>query len=123
MHLFIKRGAEINVINHKGETPVLNADRIGKQGHIAILAREKANLDQRDDNGKFPLLLASENGHTNAIEELITNGASLKVTNEQRYNCLERAINSRKIVQLPCVFDSTRVKILLTNIKKNTKSQ
>ena len=96
VQLLIKRGAEINVINHKGETPIFNAARTGKQGHIAILAREKANLDQRDDNGTFPLLLACENGHTNAIEELITNGASLKVTNEQRYNCLERAIHSRK---------------------------
>ena len=96
VHLLIKRGANVNATNEQGETPVLIAAGIGKEGHIAILAREKANLDQRDKNGNFPLLLACENGHTDAIEELISNGASLKVTNEQRYNCLERAIYSRK---------------------------
>ena len=96
VHLLLKRGANINDTNDHGETPVLIAARIGKEGHILLLAGEKANLDQRDNLGNFPLRLACENGHTNVIKELITNGASFRITNEDWHTCMERAVENRR---------------------------
>ncbi|KAI6654033.1 Ankyrin repeat domain-containing 29-like [Oopsacas minuta] len=96
VHLLLKKGANINATNNYGETPVLIAARIGKESHILILASQRANLDQRDHNGNFPLRIACENGHTNVIKELITNGASFRVTNDDWYSCMERAIENRR---------------------------
>ena len=96
VHLLIKRGADINTTNEQGETPVLIAARIGKEGHIIILSGEKANLDKRDKDGNFPLQLACENGHTSVIKELITNGASFRITNDDWHSCMLRAIQCRR---------------------------
>ena len=96
VHLLIKRGANINMTNDQGETPVLIAARIGKEGHIIILSSKKANLDKRDNDGNFPLLLACENGHTGVIKELITNGASFRVTSDDWHRCMLRTIQNRR---------------------------
>ena len=96
LYLLTARGALVNVKDRDGKTPVMIAAQNGKDGCIGILAAAGANLDQRDRLGNVPLIVAASNGHANTVKELIINGASFDVTDNERFNALERAILQKK---------------------------
>ena len=96
LYLLTARGARVNVKDRDGKTPVMIAAQNGKDGCIGILAAAGANLDQKDRLGNVPLIVAASNGHANTVKELIINGASFDVTDNERFNALERAIQLKK---------------------------
>ena len=96
LYLLIKRGGDVNAKDLKGKTPTMIAALNGKDDCISLLATAGANLDQKDDDGQVPLIVAATDGHANTVRELITNGASYDVTDNTRYNAIERAIISKK---------------------------
>ena len=96
LYLLTTRGGDVNAREHKGKTPVMIAAENAKDGCIHILAAAGASLDQRDKQGNAPLIVAASQGHTNTVRELILNGASFEVTDNERYNALERAITNKK---------------------------
>ena len=103
LYLLTARGALVNEKDKNVKTPVMIAAQNGKDGCIGILAAAGANLDQRDRLGNVPLIVAASNGHVNTVKELIINGASFDVTDNERFNALERAIqlkNDRAAVML-----------------------
>ncbi|KAI6654067.1 Ankyrin repeat domain-containing 29-like [Oopsacas minuta] len=96
LYLLTTRNADVNARENIGKSPALIAAENGKEGCIHILAAAGANLDQRDKQGDAPLIVAASLGHTNTVKELILNGASFDVTDNERYNALERAIHNKK---------------------------
>ena len=96
VYLLTIRGAEVNARDNDGKTPALLAGENDKHGVIHVLAAAGADLDRRDIHGNVALIAAAKNGHADTLKELMLNGASLGVTDHDRYNCLERAIQNRK---------------------------
>eukprot|EP00800_Vazella_pourtalesii_P020420 TRINITY_DN7206_c0_g2_i1.p1 TRINITY_DN7206_c0_g2~~TRINITY_DN7206_c0_g2_i1.p1 ORF type:complete len:939 (+),score=209.18 TRINITY_DN7206_c0_g2_i1:43-2859(+) len=96
LYLLTTRNADVNAREKKGKTPAMISAENGKDGCIQILASAGANLDQRDKLGNAPLITAAGQGHTNTVRELILNGASFDVTDNDRYNALEKAILNKK---------------------------
>ena len=96
LYLLTTRNADVNAREKRGKSPALIAAENGKDGCIHILATAGANLDQRDVLGNTPLITAAGQGHTNTVRELILNGASFDVTDNDRYNALEKAILNKK---------------------------
>ena len=96
VYLLTLRGADVNARDKDGKTPALIAGEHGKAGVIHILAGAGADLDWRDNHGNVALISAAKNGHASTLKELMLNGASHEVTDRDRYNCLERAIQNRK---------------------------
>ena len=96
LYLLTTRNVNVNAREKKGKSPAMIAAENGKDGCIHILASAGANLDQRDKLGNAPLITAAGQGHTNTVGELILNGASFDVTDNDRYNALEKAILNKK---------------------------
>ena len=96
LYLLTTRNADVNAREKRGKSPAMIAAENGKDGCIHILASAGANLDQRDKLGNAPLITAAGQGHTNTVRELILNGASFDVTDNDRYNALEKAILDKK---------------------------
>ena len=96
LYLLTTRNANVNAREKRGKSPAMIAAENGKDGCIHILASAGANLDQRDKLGNAPLITAAGQGHTNTVRELILNGASFDVTDNDRYNALEKAILNKK---------------------------
>ena len=96
VYLLTLRGAEVNARDNDRKTPALLAGENDKHGVIHVLAAAGADLDRRDIHGNVALIAAANNDHADTLKELMLNGASLGVTDHDRYNCLERAIQNRK---------------------------
>ena len=96
LYLLTTRNADVNAREKRGKSPAMIAVENAKDGCIHILATAGANLDQRDVLGNTPLITAAGQGHTNTVRELILNGASFDVTDNDRYNALEKAILNKK---------------------------
>ena len=54
-------------------------------------------LDTRDNQGKTPLISASECGHQEVIEALVEGRANLNIQDDKRFNALGRAVLSGQL--------------------------
>jgi ankyrin repeat protein len=70
--MLIARGANVNVVDKQGMTPLLWAANIdfGDAAMIELLLRAGARTDARNKDGLTPLELARKYGHTNLIPAL-----------------------------------------------------
>ena len=96
LRLLVKRGGDVNMREQKGKTAVMIAAENGREDCMHILAAAGANLDQRDNGRNVPLITAASLGYKDTVRELILNGASVRVCDDQRYNALERAIMNKR---------------------------
>ena len=79
--MLIKQRADTNTQEQGGYTPLHAAAQNGDQAMIRALLYGGADLTMRSDNGKTPLDLALEAGHTEAaklLQEGITKRFKLK---------------------------------------------
>ena len=70
--MLIARGANVNVVDKQGMTPLLWAANIdfGDASMVELLLRAGARADARNKDGLTPLELARKYGHTNLIPAL-----------------------------------------------------
>ena len=72
----LKIGADVNAINHYGETPLHRAAYHGFTGKIRLLLRNKADVSARAQRGETPLLYAARpEGYPEAVLALLEGGA------------------------------------------------
>ena len=60
MRALIKAGADVNVRNSNGDTPLLESCFFGKKGAIKVLLAAGADVNAKDKHGKRPIQIAKK---------------------------------------------------------------
>ena len=104
-------GADLNVKSPDWRgTPVTDAIREDLET-LSLLIDLGANIELRDDEGRTPLLYASENGYFDAVKFLLSKGANINATNKSGQNVLHLAARG----------DSLQTLEMLASYGANTK--
>lgn len=78
--MLLARGADVNIQNNRGQTPLHIAAQRGDMSIVRLLLTSKfINVDAQDCWGATPLHLASENGHIEVVKLLVAHNAQLNV--------------------------------------------
>jgi ankyrin repeat protein len=68
--LLAGQGADVNVTDERGSTPLLEAARYGHDDVVRVLLAAGANFKARDKEGKTALMLAAAGGHDEVVRVL-----------------------------------------------------
>ncbi len=71
----IQHGADPNLRDVKGNTPLMVAADVGAEPVVAALIRNKANVNLANDGGETPLIRAVQRRDLGIVRELLTAGA------------------------------------------------
>lgn len=74
----LDRGADPNVLNNEGESPLHVACREGRADLVALLLDRGGEIEARDSSGATPLFFAVMGGNLATIRLLLDRGAKLK---------------------------------------------
>jgi ankyrin repeat protein len=77
----IKKGADIDARNHKGQTVLALAANRGLKETAELLLEKGTEVDSRDQWGQTPLMRAAYNRHTKTVELLLDHGADIHARN------------------------------------------
>ena len=77
--LLIKYSADVNQLDHKGESALFYACVNGNINIIQFLIEQNANINIIDSTGKTALFYAIENNHEKIVELLLKNGANITI--------------------------------------------
>ena len=75
----LRRGADPNVNDRYGKTPLVWAAGYGRADEVRLLLDHGANPNQKDNTGETPLAWAVENDHSDVVKLLLDHGASPNV--------------------------------------------
>ena len=74
----IEAGADVNLRNSLGVTPLFMASRYGHAGVVELLLANKADVNVvRKTDGVTSLMVASQDGHTEVVDLLLANKADV----------------------------------------------
>ena len=73
----LRKGADVNIRDSNGKTPLVIAAEHGHIEAINVLIEAGARLNKRHSNGKTPLIMALKNGHDEAARLLVEAGADV----------------------------------------------
>lgn len=79
MRLLVKAGANIDVKNGDGNTPLLNACRYDVIDNARFLLENGANQNTKNSDGTTPLFFACNNENLDLIKLLVEHGAKVKI--------------------------------------------
>lgn len=65
----------VNGVDERGNTPLIEAARFGHDDVVTALLIAKADVNVKNDQGKSALTLAAENGHEETVRLLTQAGA------------------------------------------------
>jgi ankyrin repeat protein/beta-lactamase regulating signal transducer with metallopeptidase domain len=89
--LLISQGADINVKNSNGLTPLYLASQEGRKDVVELLIDNGADINAKNNNGITPLHRAAREGHKDVVELLISRGADINVKNTRGQTPLDLA--------------------------------
>jgi ankyrin repeat protein len=75
LRLLLEHGADINVQNQDGKTPLHEALTYGALEVVRLLLKHGADVEAKDNYGKTALQVAAEYGHNKVVELLREHGA------------------------------------------------
>jgi uncharacterized protein len=84
-------GAEINVADQDGFTPLMIAIMRGNLKMATYLIERKADVNRRNKIGQTALMLAAQGGHKQLVEELIRVGADVRAVDNEKRNAVSWA--------------------------------
>lgn len=78
--LLIDAGADIDVTDSYGYTPLMIASQLNNMPLIKILFKAKVNVNVRSNDGITPLMLSADNGYYQVAKALIVHGADINIS-------------------------------------------
>lgn len=101
----LQKGANPNLRDAKGSTPLLAAIRAGQDSVIEILIKGKANVNIGNNGGETPLILAVQLHNLGAVRDLLAAGADAdQPDNLSGKSARDYAIAERRLPQLAALF-------------------
>jgi ankyrin repeat protein len=95
--LLLRSGANINVKDNFGRTPLLQSAMIGNIEMTEFLLKAGADSNSLTDSGESSLHIAAACGHSNIARLLIKHGAKVNQRNDEGITPLNRALHSPAI--------------------------
>ncbi len=88
---FINKGADVNIKNGDGKTPLHIAVEKNYEDIVRLLLQKNADLNTKDNNGNTPLHIAVKNGNYFVVKELLRAGADKNIKNNEGKTALDIA--------------------------------
>ena len=92
VELLLEFGANPNVTDRSGVTPLMNAARSGAQKYTAMFIEAKAELDLQDSLGATALMHAVLGVSYEVVSLLLAAGADRTIRNDRRHTALDLAV-------------------------------
>ena len=92
IELLIRRGADVNIENHFGDSPLLQAVYRGDHGLVELLIERGANIDHKNRFGDTPLREAARRDLIVMVQILVDRGANLNMQNRHGETVLHAAV-------------------------------
>jgi ankyrin repeat protein len=90
--LLIQRGADVNMVDSLGVTPLMKAS-LQKYAEVALcLLQAGADVSVVDHSGHCALQAAVQSNSTELAQLLLDHGADINATDNEGYNCLFKAV-------------------------------
>jgi len=98
----IEKGANVNLKNKAGQTPLMIASLYGYNKIVKILIENNANVNKKDNIGWTALMYASTRGHETIVKLLIEKKADFNIKDKKGYTTLMHAslYGYEKVVKL-----------------------
>ena len=87
-------GANIDLLDKNGQTPLHRAAKKDNTNAIKELIRLGANVNLQDNRGQTPLHIAAIRGHPGAIKELISSGANVNLQDNDGHTAFFNSLTS-----------------------------
>lgn len=91
LNILLAEGANIDMGDANGNTPLMIAARIGNPRMVNILLAHTPDLTRKNSEGNTALMIASEHGQTFVVEQLIAMGADMNDKNAKGFTPLDIA--------------------------------
>lgn len=91
LNVLLAEGANIDTVDHNGNTPLMISAKIGNPRILNILLAHNPDLNQKNNDGNTALMIAAEHGQLFIAEKLIDRGADLYSKNADGFTPLEIA--------------------------------
>jgi hypothetical protein len=103
----IEQGADVNVKNNDGSTPLILASQLNKKELVELLLAKGANANGSNKRGQTALLVAALHGQTEVLCPLLRKGALLETKDAEGNTALQYAeklgqTETVKQLQTPC---------------------
>ena len=97
VQLLLSLGADVNVLDHRGDSPLHKASRYKKLDAIKLLVNRDADVNVRDKSYSTPLHEASGSGNLDVMELLLNLRADVNVLDYRGDSPLHKASRYKKI--------------------------
>ncbi|MGF1671308.1 MAG: ankyrin repeat domain-containing protein [Balneolaceae bacterium] len=94
LNILLADGADVDTMNHNGETPLMAASKIGNMRMLNILLMHNPDVNKRNNNGQTALMIASENGQLFVAERLLQKGADASLKNNKGETAKDLALKN-----------------------------
>lgn len=116
----IRRGIDVNLVDHLGETALFDTARKAKLEIAKLLIINKASVNIKNHLGELPIHLASAKGDRRFLQLLIENDSPLlALTNEELYP-VHYAVLNNQIDIIKYLLTESNQSFLLTDSSGNT---
>jgi ankyrin repeat protein len=103
----LQKGANPNLADKKGTTPLMLATQLGYVEGIDVLTRRKAQVDQSNRAGETALILAVQLRNTEAVRALLKAGANPDKTDSRAgYSAREYAKQDGRASEIAAIIES-----------------
>jgi ankyrin repeat protein len=100
LELLIKSGANVDITDFIGLTPLMVATREGLNNLVTILIEQGVNINQQDSHGFTALFFAAYNNSTDILKNLVNHNADINIVDFEGVTPLKYAImnNSKESI-------------------------
>jgi ankyrin repeat protein len=95
VELLLNAGANLNIQDHMGTTPLGVAALWGQVDIIKLLIAHRVNVDIREADGSTPLINAAQNGDLQVVKVLLEAGAEINAIDVENKTALDYAREGR----------------------------
>jgi cytohesin len=86
--MLVVKGANVNVRDNRGATPLHRAAGLGDKGKGELLISHGADVNATNSSGLTPLLLACERNNKEVVELLVDKGANIEARDKWVWDSL-----------------------------------